>query len=111
MLPAGVPLSHEERLHPCHPETAGVRGAGVALKEREEDLGFHVREQPERPGPEPLQLCAELIHHPGSVLDQILTRAGQCPDRLRLIRIGLQDPEAMMIGASELAEHERVEPI
>jgi hypothetical protein len=38
MLPAGVSLAHQKRLHPRDPETVGVRGTGVALKEREQDL-------------------------------------------------------------------------
>ncbi|HEY3946516.1 MAG TPA: hypothetical protein VGL78_14915, partial [Solirubrobacteraceae bacterium] len=52
MLSARVPLAHKKRLHPRDPETVGVRGAGVALKEREQDLRVHVAKQRQRPGPE-----------------------------------------------------------
>ena len=88
-----------------------VRWAGVTLQEREQDLRVHVAKQPQRTGPEPLELCAELVDDPGARLDEILPRAGQRPDRLRLIGIGLEHPEAVMIGARELTEHERVKPI
>ncbi len=43
--------------------------------------------------------------------DEILPRAGQRPDRLRLIAVGLEHPEAVMIGPRELTQHERVKPI
>ena len=35
----------------------------------------------------------------------------QRPQRLGLIRIGLQHPETVMIGPRQLAQHERIEPI
>ena len=88
MLPARVPLAHQKRLHPRDSQTVGVRRAGVALKEREQDLRVHVTEQPQRPGPEPLELGAELVDDPGARRDEILPRAGQRPDRLRLIESG-----------------------
>jgi hypothetical protein len=56
VLPARVPLPHQECLHACDAEAVGICGAGVLLEEREEDLGVHVREQPQRSGPEPLKL-------------------------------------------------------
>ena len=111
MLPTRVPLSPEERLHPGDSQTASVRRTGIALKEREQDLRVHVAKQPQRAGPEPLELRAELVNDPGARLDEILPGAGQRPDRLRAIAVRLEHPEAMMIGARELAEHERVEAI
>jgi hypothetical protein len=111
VLPAGVALASEKRLHPCDSQTVGVRGAGVALKEREQDLRVHVAKQRERPGPEPLKLSAELVDDRGASPNEILPCSGQRPDRLRAIRIGLKYPEAVMIGARELAQHERVKPI
>ena len=93
------------------PETMSVGRAGVALQEREQDFRVHVAEQPQRSRPEPLELCAELIDDPGARAHEILSRPGQRPDRLRLIRVGLKHTEAVMVGARQLAQHERVEPI
>ena len=111
MLSARIPLAHKKRLHPRDPETVGVRGAGVALKEREQDLRVHVAKQPERPGPEPLELRPQLVHDSGPRLDELLARPRQRPDRLRLITVRLEHPEAVMIGARQLAQHKRVKPI
>ena len=68
-------------------------------------------EQADRTGPEPLELRAQLAaqRHPG--VHEILPRAGQRPERLCLIRVGLEHPEAMAVGARQLAQHERVEPV
>jgi len=44
-------------------------------------------------------------------LDEILSRARQRPQRLGLIAVGLKHPEAVMVGARQLAQHERVEAI
>ena len=44
-------------------------------------------------------------------LDQILTRAGQRPQRLGLIAVGNEDAEPVAVGPRELAQHERVEPV
>src|ERR1019366_9661734 len=84
---------------------------GVALQEREQDLRVHVAEQRERPGPEPLELSAELVDDPGASGNEILPCSGQRPDGLRAIGVGLKYPEAVMIGARQLAQHERVKPI
>jgi hypothetical protein len=61
--------------------------------------------------PEPLQLGAQLIgeRHPGR--DQVLAPAAQRPQRLGLVAVGLEYPEAMVIGSRELAQHEAVEPV
>ena len=37
--------------------------------------------------------------------------AGQRPQRLRLIAVGRQDPEAVAVGPGELGEHETVKAI
>ena len=68
-------------------------------------------EQPQRSGPEPLELGTELVNDPGARRDEILPRAGQRADRFRFIAVGLEYPEAVMIGARELTEHERIKPI
>jgi hypothetical protein len=111
VLPARVPLAHKKRVHPRHTQTVSVRRAGVTLQEREQDLRVHVTEQPQRPGPKPLELCAKLVDDPGARSDEILPRPGQRPQRLGLIAVRLQHPEAVMVGARQLAQHERVKPI
>ena len=72
---------------------------------------MQIAEQAKRSGPEPLQLGPQLVDQRRPGTDQILPPAGQRPDRLRGIRVGLEHPEAMMIGPRELAQHERVKPI
>jgi hypothetical protein len=41
----------------------------------------------------------------------VLTRTGHRLPRPGLIQVGLQHPEAVMVGARQLAEHERVKSI
>src|SRR5947207_15781893 len=82
MLPARVWIARQKRLHPSGSQAAGVRRGGVALKEREQDLRVHMAEQPQRPGPEPLELGPELVDDPSARGDEILPRPGQRPDRL-----------------------------
>ena len=63
------------------------------------------------PGPVALELGAQLVGERDPGRDEILARAGQRPQRLGLIAVGNQDPEAVAVGPRELAEHERVEPV
>ena len=93
--------------------TEGVRvlRAGVALDEREADWTVDVFEDHRRARPVALEFGAELVRERDPGLDQVLTRAGQRPQRLGLIAVGHQDAEAVAVGPRELAEHERVEPI
>ena len=44
-------------------------------------------------------------------MNEILATAGQRSERLGLIAVGLQNPGAIAVGARELAQHERVEPV
>jgi hypothetical protein len=83
----------------------------VSGQERERDRAIQGGEQADRPGPEPLQLGAELVGQRNPRGDQILPRAGQRSQRLGLIRIRFQDPEAMRVGTGELAQHEAVTPV
>ena len=73
-----------------------VRRAGVALEEREQDLRVHVAEQPQRTGPEPLELCAELVDDPGARRDEILPRAGD-------VRLALLLLSSVIVKQSNLA--------
>ena len=111
LLAAGVVLPGQKPVQARFSQAARVGGAGVALKERERDPAVQVREQPERAGPEPLKLRAQLVAQRSSRPDEILSRPRQRPERLRLIAVGLEHPEAVMIGARQLAQHERIEPI
>ena len=72
---------------------------------------MQAREQPQRTGPEPGKLSAQLVDQRGPGADQILSCPGQRSERLGLIRIGLEHPEAVPVGPRQLAEHERVESI
>jgi hypothetical protein len=72
---------------------------------------MQVREQPQRSGPEPLKLRTQLVGQRGARPNQILARPRQRSQCLGLIAIRLEYPEAMVIGARQLAQHERVEAI
>jgi len=61
LLAPGISLARQERLKALLAQTARVRGAGVALKERERDLTVQVPEQPQRAGPETRKLRAQLV--------------------------------------------------
>jgi hypothetical protein len=70
-----------------------------------------IAKQAQRPGPEPLELSRQLVTQRGSRADEILPPAGQRPQRFRRIRVGLEHPEAVIVGARQLADHERVKAI
>jgi len=53
----------------------------------------------------------EVGHADPTTTLEIYARASQRSERLGLIAVGDQDPEAVTVGASQLAQHERVEPI
>ena len=76
LLAAGISLARQERLKALLAQPACVRGAGVALKERERDLTVQAREQPQRTGPKPRQLGAQLVDQRGPGADQILACSG-----------------------------------
>ncbi len=111
LLAAGVVLPDEEPVQARFSQAARVHGAGVALKERERDRAVQIPEQAQRTGPEPLKLRAQLVTQRGPGANQVLSCSGQRPERLSLIAVGLQDPEAVVIGPRELAQHKRVKPI
>ena len=111
LLAAGVVLAEEEPVQARFSQAARIRGAGVALKERERDLAVQIAEQAQRTRPEPRKLRAQLVSQRGPGANQVLSCSGQRPQRLGLIAVGLQDPEAVMVGARQFAEHERVKPI
>ena len=74
LLGTRVSLALEECLQALLAQPARVRGARVALQERERDLAIQIAKQADRTGPEPLQLGAQMVaeRHPG--LDEILAR-------------------------------------
>ncbi len=72
---------------------------------------MQIAEQAKRPGPEPLKLGPQLVDQRRPRADEIFPPAGQRPDRLGGVRVGLEHPEATMIGPRQLAQHERVKPI
>jgi hypothetical protein len=104
-------LAGKERLQAPLAQPARVGRARVALQERERDLAVEILEQADRPGPEARELCAQLVAQRDLGVHEILARAGQRSERLGLVAVGLEHPEAMAVGARELADHERVEPV
>src|SRR5450755_4588321 len=108
LLAAGVVLAREKPGQARLAEPARVGGAGVALKKRERDLAVQIAKQAQRSGPEALKLGPQLVAKRGPRADEILPPAGQRPQRLRRIRVRLEHPEAVIVGARQLAQHERV---
>ena len=104
-------LAGEERGQALLAQRSGLDRAGVLLQERQRDRALELVEDPDRAGPEALQLGAQLVAQRHARLHEILPAAAQRPQRLGLVAVGLKYPEAMVIGARELAQHERVEPV
>ena len=67
--------------------------------------------QPQRPGPEPPKLGAQLVDQRRPGADEVFAPTGQRPQRLGLIAVGLEHPEAVAVSTRQLADHERVKPI
>jgi hypothetical protein len=76
LLAVRVVLPDEEPVQARFSEAARVGGAGVALKERERDPAVQVAEQPQRTGPEPRKLSAQLVGQRGPGADEILACSG-----------------------------------
>ena len=51
------------------------------------------------------------FEHNSPGADEIFPCAGQRPKRLSLVRVGLEHPEAVVVGARQLAQNERVKPV
>ena len=111
LLAAAVALTLQESLKPLLAQATRIRGAGVALQERERDRTGKIAEQTDRPRPEPLQLRAQLVAHRHPGAHQILASPGQRPKRLRVITVRLEHPEPVAVSPRELTQHERVKPV
>ncbi len=96
LLATGISLARQERLKALLAQTARVRGAGVALKERERDLTVQAGEQPQRTGPETRKLSAQLVDQGGPGADQILSRPGD-------VRLALLLLSSVVVKQSNLA--------
>jgi len=90
------------------PRLCASAGAGIASQERERDRAIDRGEQANRSRPEPPQFGAQLVAERHPRADEIFPGSDQRPQRLRLIAIGLQQPEAVPIGARQLTQHEPV---
>ncbi len=106
-----VAVSPQERRQALLAEPAGVRGAGVALQERERDRAGQMAEESDRRRPEPLKLRAQLVAHRHPRFDEVLAGARERAQRLGLVAVGLKDPEAMSVSARQLTQHEAIKPI
>jgi hypothetical protein len=104
-------LPREERLKAPLAQATHVGRARVALQESERDRTVELGEQADRPGPEPLELRPQLTSQRDPSVHEVLARTGQCAQRLRRVRVGVEHREAMAVGARQLARHERVEPV
>jgi len=110
-LAAAVAVTREERGEAFLSEAAGVQWAWVALQECQADRAVDVSEDLGSTGPEALQLGAQLVSQRDPGLHEVLAGTAQGAQRLGVVAVGDQNLEAVMVGARELAEHERVEAI
>lgn len=92
-------------------ERACIERARVARQKRQRDRTVDLKEDPDRARPEALELAAQLVGQRDASVHEILASARQRAQRLGVITVGLQAPEAVMIGPRELAQHERVKAI
>ena len=72
---------------------------------------MQIAKQAQRAGPKALELGPQLVAQRGPGTHEVLPPAGQRPQRLGLIAVGLEHPEAVAVGTRQLADHERVKPI
>lgn len=63
------------------------------------------------PGQKASSLRPELVGERDARLHEVLASAGQRPQRLRLVAVGLEHAQAVHVGAAELGEHVAVEPV
>jgi hypothetical protein len=110
-LMTAVAVSLQEGRQPRLAQTRARPGGRGTGQERQRDRTVDRREQADRAGPEPIELGAQLAGQRDPRRDEILPRAAQRPQRLGLIAIGLQDPEAVAVGACQLTQHEPVKPV
>jgi hypothetical protein len=107
-LGSAVAVAGEEVVEPLLADAAGVVWRGVAFDERECDRPVDVREHDRCGRPEALQLCAQLVGARDAMGDEVLARAGERAQRRRGVIVWDQDTEAVIVGACELGEEERV---
>ena len=111
LLAAGIALTSQEPLEALRAQATRVGRARVALKERQRDPAVQIGKQPQRTGPEPLQLGPQLVCQRRARPDQIRPPTVSARSALVCIAVRLKHPEAMMIGTRQLAQHERVKAI
>ena len=104
-------MAVKERAQALFAEPTSVDRARVALKERETDRTVEIAEEPDRAGPEALEFAPQLVAERDASLHEVLARTGERPQRFGLVGVGLKDAEAVMIGARQLTQDERVKPV
>ena len=109
-LAPAVVLAGEEPLQALLAQRPGVGRAGVALQERQRDRAVESAEDLIGPGQKRSSSARSWLVSATRV-DQVLAGAAQRAQRLGLVAVGLKHPEAMAVGARQLAQHERVEPV
>jgi hypothetical protein len=68
-------------------------------------------EDPAGAGPEGVELRSELVGERDLLLDQVLARPGQRPERFRLVAVGLEQPQPVHVRAGELGQDVGVEAV
>ena len=65
----------------------------------------------QRPGPEGLELGAQLVGERDPRFDELLAGPRQCPERPRLVAVRADRAQPMGVGSRQLGEHERIEAV
>lgn len=108
---ARVAVSLQEGRQALLSKATCIRRGGIATQEGERDPGVDGREDPRRARPKAIQLRSQLVGETNSAPHHVLARSGQRPQRLGLIGVPAQDPQAVEVGARQLRQAKGVEAI
>ena len=108
---ARVAVSFEERVEALLAQATGIGRRRVAAQERQRNAGVHRAEHLGGARPEACELVAQLVSQRDPGAHQALPRSGRRAQRLGLVAVRHQDPEAMAVGPRELGQHKAVKDI
>ena len=106
--PATVGVLAEELGEAAFGEPGGAVGRGVAGEEGQRDRRVDLGEDDRGPRPETLEEGAELIGEGDALGDKLLPAAHEGAHRPRLVRGGMQRPEALAVGPQQVGEDEGI---
>ena len=110
-FPSAIAMAGEEAGEALLAQPPGVCGTRIALEKSQSDGRSDLAEDAVGARPESLQFGVKTVgqRDPGSY--EVFAGAGENPQSLRLVRVGSENPEAVVIGAGELGQAEGVEGV